>query len=481
MDAVIEKVSKQCLTIATQVSSDRGEETQHVYRLYKRRFVGQVALFFLCVASAMPWPWFGPIANEVFDELGFSLDRVNWLGTVTNAVLLPVSLIVPDTCSRYGIRRTCDIGALLMLVSAWIRYAGTARVSQNASYALIMIAQILGGAAQPFFLILGPKYSETWFDLKGRMTATMVLSVANPVGGALAQLISPIPGNTKTSILILGIIQTVVGPLVFLIGNAPPTPPTFAATQKAPGNVSLVRAMFGKEPAALPTYMTWRERFDFAIVTLVFGVLVGVVTSFSVLTAQFFGPYGYSDTISGLMGAVLLIVGIVFAIITSPLFDRVITYHMALACKILCPIFGILWLSLIWAVKPHNTGGLFAIMALMGATSLTMLPVALELAVELTRNADGSAAILWFSGNLFGIMFVLSEDSMRADDSANPPQNMHRALIFQGAFVCGIAAFVFFIQGEQKRRRIDEQHAKDSREARAQIDLSPTSPETRSK
>lgn len=48
-------------------------------------------------------------------------------------------------------------------------------------------------------------------------------------------------------------------------------------------------------------------------------------------------------------------------------------------------------------VKPNNTGGLFAIMALIGATGLTLLPVALELAVELTRNPDGSAAILWFA------------------------------------------------------------------------------------
>lgn len=80
------------------------------------------------------------------------------------------------------------------------------------------------------------------------------------------------------------------------------------------------------------------------------------------------------------------------------------------------------------SVKPNNTGGLFAIMALIGATSLTLLPVALELAVELTRNPDGSAAILWFSyalffpllpnmflftkhrsGNLFGIIFVVGQ------------------------------------------------------------------------
>ena len=77
-----------------------------------------------------------------------------------------------------------------------------------------------------------------------------------------------------------------------------------------------------------------------------------------------------------------------------------------------------------FSVKPHNIGGLFAIMTLIGVSSITMLPVSLELACELTRNADGSSAILWFMyvwvfivlisrltqrnrGNLFGVIFVL--------------------------------------------------------------------------
>ncbi|KAJ3487930.1 hypothetical protein NLI96_g3218 [Meripilus lineatus] len=211
--------------------------------------------------------------------------------------------------------------------------------------------------------------------------------------------------------------------------------------------------MRGRGNPAEPTYMTVRERIDFAIIILEFGALTGVVNSFSILTAQFFEPYGYSDTISGLMGATLLLVGIVAAGITAPLYDRVLTHHLGLSCKILCPILAVL--------KPHNTGALFALMAIMGATSLTMLPVALELAVELTRNADGSSAILWFACNLFGIIFVLVEGALRAPDTANPPENMRRALIFQGAFICGTTVFVAALQGKQRRREMDELRMKE--------------------
>lgn len=48
-------------------------------------------------------------------------------------------------------------------------------------------------------------------------------------------------------------------------------------------------------------------------------------------------------------------------------------------------------------VRPNNAAALFVLMAVIGATGLTLLPAVLELAVELTRNADGSSAILWAS------------------------------------------------------------------------------------
>lgn len=74
-------------------------------------------------------------------------------------------------------------------------------------------------------------------------------------------------------------------------------------------------------------------------------------------------------------------------------------------------------------VKPNNSGGLFAIMTILGIGSVPMLPVALELACDLTRNADASSSLLWFGyaliipficvshevnrGNLFAIVFIL--------------------------------------------------------------------------
>lgn len=207
--------------------------------------------------------------------------------------------------------------------------------------------------------------------------------------------------------------------------------------------------------------MTFRERADFCVITLVFGVLVGSANGFAVLSAEIMEPAGYSDTVSGLMGAALLLSGLIAAIITAPLFDRVLTHHLAITSKIIVPAIAGAWLSLIWAVKPGNIGGLFAIMVIIGVGSLTMLPVGLELGCEVTRNSDGSSALLWFSGNLFSSLFVLVGGALRAPPTANPPLGMRRALIFMGAFIMGICFSVLFLRGKQARKELDIRMGKE--------------------
>ncbi|KAK7057238.1 MFS general substrate transporter [Favolaschia claudopus] len=452
----------------TEVISVHSDSSE--YRLYRRRFVGMVGLVVLNVVSGMTWPWFGPISNDMVAEFSITLDEVNWLGNIMACVYLPVSVLIPEVIKRYGIRRCCDIGAVALLISAWIRYSGTVRsLPSGGAYALLFLGQVFSAIAQPIFQVMGPKYSETWFDLNGRTTATMVLSIANPIGGALGQLLSPIVGDTRQSILVLGIMSSVAAPFVFLIDAAPPTPPTYSASKKAPGILSLLRVMFNKAQPTDPS-MTGRERIDFTIIFFVFAALSSAVNVFGILTGEILQPVGYSSDTAGFVGATLILSGIVAAIITAPLFDRVFTSHLAITSKVLVPIIAVAWLSCIWAVKPHNVGAIYALCAIIGVASVTMLPVALELACEVTRNADGSSALLWFACNGLAIVFILVEGALREGPDASPPLNMRRALIFSGTVVMTICSSVFFLQGRQTRKQLDQEKRRRS------ISLQPRQP-----
>ncbi|EAU91725.1 hypothetical protein CC1G_04493 [Coprinopsis cinerea okayama7 len=447
------------------------------YRLYKARFAGLVALFLLNVVSAMAFSWFGPISNRMAEDFGITLDQVNWLGIVVSCIYLPTALFIPVIVSRWGIRRCCEIGGIALILASWIRYAGTVTsLPPKGAYALLFFGQVFAAIAQPIYQVLGPKYSETWFDLNGRTTATMVVAISNPIGGALGQLISPLVGDTRRSILVLGILGTAVTPFILLVGRAPPTPPTYAASKPPLSLSSLLKAMLGKPPSPQAA-MSGRERLDFAIITLVFGSLVGASSSFAVLTAQLFEPHKYTPDQAGFFGACLLLTGIVGAIISAPLFDRVFTHHLALTTKVFVPVTAAGWFSLIWAIKPGNLAGLFVIMTIIGVSSVTMLPVALELSCEVTRNPDGSSAILWFTGNLLGIVFVLSQQALRAPLDADPPQHLRRGSIFNGAWVLAAACSVFFIRGLQTRKRLDEEKRREAEQRQGDnSELSPVSP-----
>lgn len=54
-----------------------------------------------------------------------------------------------------------------------------------------MFGQILTGIAQPFVLAAPTRYSDLWFTNSGRVAATAIMSLANPFGGAIAQLVDP--------------------------------------------------------------------------------------------------------------------------------------------------------------------------------------------------------------------------------------------------------------------------------------------------
>jgi len=119
--------------------------------------------------------------------------------------------------------------------------------------------------------------------------------------------------------------------------------------------------------------MTPRERIDFLIVMLFFGAFVGGTTAASVLSAEWFvrdilpfpisgrpnsrngiyaqQPAGYPPVTIGLFGATSILAGIISAVISAPLLDRVFTHSTLVTLKILVPTLSLAWLSLIWAGK----------------------------------------------------------------------------------------------------------------------------------
>jgi FLVCR family MFS transporter 7 len=169
---------------------------------------------------------------------------------------------------------------------------------------------------------------------------------------------------------------------------------------------------------------------------------------------QFLSPHGYTDDDAGIAGAILILSGLVVAAIISPIMDR---YHKFLpVARVLVIVVSACCLLFIWVIRPNAYAGVCVLCALLGAACFSLLPLALELSVELTHPVppEVSSSIYWIGGEFLGGIFIIVMDSLR-DNTGQPPNNMIRALIFQGVICCVAVPWLFFIKRKEGRLGAD--------------------------
>ncbi len=82
----------------------------------------------------------------------------------------------------------------------------------------------------------------------------------------------------------------------------------------------------------------------------------------------------------------------------------------------------------------------YIILAILGAASFSLVPVALEWLVEVTWpvGPEAGSTICWTGGQLLGGIFIVVSDALKEGSEADPPFTMRKALIFQA--VVSVAA-----------------------------------------
>lgn len=152
-------------------------------------------------------------------------------------------------------------------------------------------------------------------------------------------------------------------------------------------------------------------------------------------------PYGFSDDDAGIAGAVLILVGLVSAAITSPILDR--TKAFLFSIKLAVPIIGICYLIFIWMPATKAIPGPYVVLAILGAASFSLVPVAMEYLVELTHpvSPEVTSTLAWAGGQLLGALLIIISDALKADASADPPRNMTNALILHAVVALVVLPF----------------------------------------
>jgi FLVCR family MFS transporter 7 len=179
---------------------------------------------------------------------------------------------------------------------------------------------------------------------------------------------------------------------------------------------------------------------EFYMIMIPYTFYVGLFNSISSLINQILQPYSFSESDSGIAGALLIVVGLVCSAVTSPIIDR--TKSFLLAIKVQVPIIAICYLAFTWAPQTRTNAAPYAILSILGAASFSLVPVVLEYLIEITHpvSPEVTSTICWTGGQLLGGIFIIASDALRApgandgtadDGTMRPPGNMYKALILQ--------------------------------------------------
>lgn len=407
---------------------------------------------------------FSPVISSAAEFFNTTESTVNWLSTAFLLCFVAVSPLVIYVL-HWGPKPSIITSSVLILCGNWIRYGGSRAPTPN--FGVVMFGQILIGFSQPFVLAAPTRYSDLWFTNRGRVAATALMSLANPFGAAIGQLIMPFwvysARDVPNAVLYVAIIvcSSTLSPLspglrAYMTSKAtvcalpslfipakPPTPPAPSGETKKLSIPNSARIL-SRSP-------------EFWMLFIPYAVYVGFFNSISSLLNQMMEPYGFDDSESGIAGAILIVVGLVAAAITSPILDR--TKAFIPAIKIAIPITAISYLIFIWMPATRDIAGPYVVLAVLGASSFSLVPVASELLVELTHpvSPEVTSTLAWSGGQLLGAIFIIVSDALKAGPEADPPANMTRALIFQAVIALAIMPIPLclglFGRGEKVRLR----------------------------
>lgn len=210
---------------------------------------------------------------------------------------------------------------------------------------------------------------------------------------------------------------------------------------------------------------------EFWLIFVPFVVYVGLFNSISTILNQVMSPYGFDDTQSGIAGAVLIVVGLVSSAITSPILDR--TKALLLCIKVATPLIGLSYLLFIWMPATRSIVGPYVVLAVLGAASFSLVPVATEFLVEMMHpvSPEVTSTLGWAGGQLVGAVLIIASDALKAGPNADPPYHMNNALILQAVLTLVVLplplALGLFGRGDKvilKRVQSDDQEHRQAQQ-----------------
>ena len=378
------------------------------YRVYGYRWVVLGVFMLINLTIQILWIAYAPITGPAANFYGVNTTQIGLLAMTFMIAYVPLSIPVSWVIDKYGFRLAVSIGAVLMGIFGILR--GVA----GANYGLVLASTIGIAIGQPFLMNSWTKVPANWFSINERATAVGLVTLSNLLGAALGMALTPILTETMsipTVQLIYGGVAAIAAVLFIALSREHPlTPP-------CPPGMEVRSLMLDGLKQILRAVPFWL----FVIVYFVgMGIFNGISTWVGVIR-----PYGFTITDLGLLGAVMVVGGILGAVVIPALSDKQHKRQRYMLLGVLLAIPGLvgvtfatsLWLLLISAF-------------FLGFFLISVAPIGLQYVAEVTYPAPegSSAGLIQLFGQL-SVVFVYIMEAMKSKDGAFTPSLVLSAIL----------------------------------------------------
>ena len=343
------------------------------------------------------WITFAPITSQATAYYGVNDLSIALLSLCFMVAYLVVSIPASWLIDTRGFRVAVIVGAGLTGVF------GLMRGLAGSNYTLALLAQIGIAIGQPFILNALTKVAVRWFPLHERATASGLGSLAIYVGILAGMVVTPLliqQTGMTTLLLIYGAGALISAVIFVLVAREHPATPPGPAEQELPSSMREGLRLVLRKP-------------DFLILLLIFFIGLGVFNSVTTWIEDIVRPRGFSTTLAGIAGGLMIFGGVVGAVVLPALSDhyrrRVPYLRIALAGAIV---------GLVGITFAADTLLLMISAVILGFFLLSSGPIGFQYGAEIAQpTPEGtSTGLLLLMGQISGIAFIVAMDSFREGD-----------------------------------------------------------------
>jgi MFS family permease len=362
-------------------------------KVYGYRWVVLATFMLVNGIIQMHWINFAPITTEAVKFYNVTPLQIGLFSMSFMMVFIFVCIPASYVIDTYGVRIGVGIGAVLTAVFGMVKgvYAD--------SYNAILIASFGLAVGQPFIMNAMTKVAADWFPIEERATATGLGALSQYLGFVVAMALTPVLlklQGMQGMLMSYGITSVVIAVLFFVfIKDKPPTPPTF------------------RHEVRHSVFMGLKHMFkikDMILLLILFFIGLGMFNAVTTWIEQILMPRGINAEQAGLIGAAMIVGGIIGAIILPILSDIKRKRKPFLVICMVGIIPGLAGMTFLSGFVPLLIAGF-----VLGFFIMSAGPIGFQYGAEVSFPTPESTSqgMIIFAGQVSGIIFIFAMDKFR--------------------------------------------------------------------